>query len=81
MSAAALAMRPVQLADLRDQVGGEAAQRLAGGIAGPDPAQELGGPLGGEVTLGAGRDEVGEHDMGPAPSTTGPSRPLRSLRT
>ena len=28
-----------------------------------DPAEELGGPLGREVTLRTGRDEVGEHDM------------------
>ena len=53
----------VQLACLRDQVGGEAAQGFAGGIAGTDTAKELGGPLGGEVTLRTGRDEVGEHDM------------------
>jgi hypothetical protein len=54
---------PVQLAYLGDQVHGEAAQGLAGGIAGTDPAKELGGPLGREVTLRTGRDEVGEHDM------------------
>ena len=56
---------PVQLACLSDQICREAAQGFAGDIAGPDPAEELGGPLGGEVTLGTGRDEVGEHDMEP----------------
>ena len=54
---------PVQLAYLRGQVGGEAAHGFAGGVAGTDPAKELGGPLGREVTLRTGRDEVGEHDM------------------
>jgi hypothetical protein len=53
----------VQLTYLGDQVYGEATQRFAGGIAGTDPAQEFGGPLSCEVTLGAGRDEVREHNV------------------
>ena len=52
----------VQVAYLGDQVRGGRAG-FAGGIAGTDPAEELGGPLGREVTLRTGRDEVGEHDM------------------
>ena len=46
----------VQLAYLGDEVG-EAAQDFAGGVAGPDSAQELGGLVGPELTLGAGGDE------------------------
>ena len=53
----------VQLAYLSDQIYGEAAQGFAGCIAGPDPAEEFGGPFGGEVTLRACRDEVGEDDV------------------
>lgn len=53
----------VQLAYLGDEVGGKAAQGFAGGIAGTDPAKELSGPVGGEVTLGTGGDEAGEPNV------------------
>jgi hypothetical protein len=51
------------MTDLSDEIRSEPAQCSTGGIAGADPAQEFGGPLGGEVTARAGRNEVGEHDM------------------
>ena len=53
----------VQLADLGDEIHGEAAQRFAGGVAGPAAAQELGGVIGGQVTPGTAGDEVGEHHV------------------
>jgi hypothetical protein len=53
----------VQLAYLSDEIGGQATQGSAGCIAGTDPAQEFGGPLGREVTVRACRDEVGEYNV------------------
>jgi len=54
---------PVQVAYLGDEVHREAAQGLAGRVAGTGSAQKLGGLGSGELTLRAGRDEAGEHDM------------------
>ena len=54
----------VQVAYLGDEVHGEAAQGLAGGIAGSDPAEEFGGlARRSRSRLCAGGDEVGEHDV------------------
>jgi hypothetical protein len=53
----------VQLSYLSDQVGGKAPHGFAGCIAGPDPAQEFGRPLGREVTVGACRSGVSEHNV------------------
>ena len=53
----------VQVAYLGDEIGGEAPQGFAGCIAGTGSAQEVGGPVGCEFTVGAGRGEVGEHNV------------------
>ena len=53
----------VQLADLGDEVHGQAAQRLERGLAGPDRAQDLSGAIGGQTTRSSCGCEVGEQHV------------------
>jgi hypothetical protein len=54
------AVEPTQL---RDQIRGQCAQCLAGGVSGAHGTQQLSGPIGVQVTAGATRDQVGENGM------------------
>jgi hypothetical protein len=53
----------VEVAQLNDEINSQGAQRLSGCVTGAYGAQQLSGPLSVQITAGATRNEVSEHDM------------------